>query len=95
MGRMHRFHYSDEDGVSGGIFAWRDGEISEDNRIDHSLNIGQLVLDFKDGRLVGFEVLPPAEEVISEDFQRGSPGDPASIEIETREELLEEDGESR
>lgn len=85
MSRKHEYHYS-EDGLNG-HFTWNEKEISEDNPFDHSIDLGQIILDFKDGRIAGIEVLPPASEVIDDNFRKGSIEDPEEIEINTAEEI--------
>jgi len=88
VSRKHEYHYS-EDEVDG-HFTWHEAEISEDNPFDHSIDLGQIVLDFKDGRIAGFEVLPPASDVIDEEFRKSSIEEPEQIEIETGDEISED-----
>lgn len=85
----------EEDVDLGGHFAWKDAEIGPDNPFDYSLSIGGIVLDFKDGRLAGFEVLPPAQDLIDDQLKKGSVYEPAEIEIETLEELESEDADQK
>lgn len=87
MSRKHEYHYSEDD--VNGHFTWHEAEISEDNPFDYSIDLGQIILDFKDGRIAGFEVLPPASDLIDEEFRKGNPGDPAEVEIENVREREE------
>lgn len=62
---LHRYSYSDEDEIPS--FYWHEEGI----KTEHSIPIGaSIVLDFADGRIVGFEIYDTNAPIkIGEEFQ--------------------------
>lgn len=73
----------DEDELNSGLFMLEKADVSEENPVEESVPLGSVVLDFRDGEIVGIEIYQDAEKVISPPFRKGSIDNPDSFKIKS------------
>lgn len=78
----------DEPEYNSGLFMLERADVSEENPVEESVPLGSVVLDFRDGELVGIEIYQDAEKVISPSFRKGSIDEPESFKVQPEQESV-------